>query len=84
MNGSSRVIFGYTHVGSEFPRCPCNDPGNYLMCERPDPSSLRVTIRCWCGATSQGSADDEDEITALATRYGSNAGTPNNEDARSK
>ena len=54
-----QVLFGYRHV-SGVPRCPCADPGNYMMATQ-GPGPLDVVLRCWCGATAAGSFDDETE-----------------------
>lgn len=62
------VLFGYQHVNHPgIPRCPCADPGNYMMGEQGQ-GPLDMTLRCWCGATNKGSFDDEQERTEfLAT-----------------
>lgn len=68
------LLFGYRHVGG-VPRCPCGDPGDYMMCEQGD-GPLDFVLRCWCGATLRGTWDDEqDRATFLAGHSGS-SGTP--------
>lgn len=61
-----KLIFGYRHV-SGVPRCPCGDPGNYLMMEQSasDPLSFRFT--CWCGRTIKGKADTKEEFDKLVS-----------------
>lgn len=45
------ILFGYKHIVG-LPKCPCNDPGDYMMCEQREPSKpLEVVFRCWCGRT---------------------------------
>lgn len=57
------VLFGYRHV-TGVPKCPCNNPGNYMMCEQ-GPGLLHFLMRCWCGSTLKGTFDDEAERTAF-------------------
>ena len=71
----AEVLFGYTHVGG-VPRCPCGDPGNYMMAEQPGDDPLEVRLRCWCGSTNTGRFDDLAERSEFIARHGG-SGTNN-------
>jgi hypothetical protein len=47
-------------------RCPCWDPGNYVLIEIDD---LNVTITCWCGRRKTGQFDDEDDRANFISRH---------------
>lgn len=65
------LLFGYMHVGPEVPRCPCGDPGNYMMMEQSDSDPLDCRMVCWCGAALRvrfDSAGERDEFVAAQTK----------------
>ena len=64
------IIFGYKHVKG-LPKCPCNDPGNYMMCEQRDPNRpLEVVFRCWCGNALECKFDSDLERKLFMKKNG--------------
>lgn len=56
------IIFGYRHITSpEVPRCPCNDPGDYLLLQQRTDDPLECRLLCWCGRSIPVDFDNENE-----------------------
>jgi hypothetical protein len=64
-----KLVFGYRHVQG-VPKCPCNDPGNYMSMEQSTTNPLQVRFRCWCGSTCKGTMDDQLELENFLAKNG--------------
>lgn len=67
MPQAGEVIFGYQHVTGT-PRCPCDDPGDYLMLRQRSANVLECELVCWCGRSMAVDFDDEAERLEFVLR----------------
>lgn len=57
-----KLVFGYRHVQG-VPKCPCNDPGNYMSMHQSETDALDVLFRCWCGRRAKARFDSIKELS---------------------
>jgi hypothetical protein len=69
MSDEWELVFGYRHV-VEVPRCPCGDPGDYLMMEQAKGNPLKFRLQCWCGRTIDGQFGDMAERAEFLAKNG--------------